>query len=274
MINIAFWNLHKNEKIVSILEEFIVEYDCDIVVLAESDGIDLGNFCNLLSLKGKDFFEIPQISCHRISVIAEKSFKDISIIRDGKYHTIMNIKFFSKEFLLTALHLRSKLHSSEKEQSASARNIIAHIEDSEKEVQHKNTIIVGDFNANPFESVCIDADCFHGIPNAQISKKNKRTVESKEYEMFYNPMWNFFGDKTVPSGTYHYNNSQIQNYYWNIFDQVMFRPQMLKHVDLNSLKIITNVGDNSLLNRNGIPNKEKYSDHLPIFFILKEDKLQ
>ena len=59
MINIAFWNLHKNENIVSILEELIVEYDCDIVVLAESDGIDLGFF--VIEILNPSIYEVFRI---------------------------------------------------------------------------------------------------------------------------------------------------------------------------------------------------------------------
>ena len=275
MINIAFWNIHNNENIINTLQEFIVEYNCDIVVLAETGNIDLQFFCDLLSLKNKDFYEVKQIAYvdARIKIIADKSLR-FQCIRDGIYYSIFNIEYFEKEFLLTSIHLQSKTNAQEKDQSAVVRNIVKVIQETEKETQNKNTIIIGDFNANPFESVCIDADCFHAIPNAEISKKMKRTVNYIEYEMFYNPMWNFFGDKNAPYGTYHYNSSKIQNFYWNIFDQVMFRPNMLNSVDLNSLKIITSIGDKSLLNRNGIPNKTKFSDHLPIYFTLKEENLK
>lgn len=272
MIKIAFWNIN-GKNITDILLEFIIEYDCDIAIFAESGCIDLENFCNLLSFKGKNFCVIPQISCERIRIIADRALQ-YEHLNDGEYYSILNFKYFNKEFLITSVHLPSKLHAAEADQKEVARQIVENIQDVEKETRHSNTIIIGDFNANPFEQTCINAGCFHGVPSAKISKRIKRIVFSTEFRMFYNPMWNFFGDKTTPVGTYFYNSSKHQNYFWNIFDQVMFRPQMIESVDLSSLKIIASIGNTSLLNDNGIPDKTKFSDHLPIFFKMKEEKLK
>ena len=86
-------------------------------------------------------------------------------------------------------------------------------------------------------------------------------------------MWNFFGDNKVPHGTYYNVSTGIKTYFWNIFDQVLFRTDMIKTFERESLKIITEIAGHSLLNEKGIPNKDMYSDHLPIFFNIKEEKL-
>ena len=137
-----------------------------------------------------------------------------------------------------------------------------------------NVIIVGDFNANPFEEVCINANCFHAVSSKDIAKKRKkRIIKGQEYAIFYNPMWNLFGDKNQTNGTYYYDKEGITAYFWNIFDQVILSPEVAEIFEDNSLKIISSINNNSLLYNNGIPNKDDISDHLPIFFQIREEFL-
>lgn len=183
------------------------------------------------------------------------------------------MKCFEYQFLLVALHFPSKLNAGENELRPIANRMVRDIEQAEERVGHKNTLIIGDFNANQFEDVCINADCLHAVPDALIANKKERIVHYNKYQMFYNPMWNFFGDYKVPHGTYYNVSTGIKTYFWNIFDQVLFRTDMIKTFEKESLKIITEVTGHSLLNEKGIPDKDMYSDHLPIFFKIKEEKL-
>ena len=83
-------------------------------------------------------------------------------------------------------------------------------------------------------------------------------------------MWNLLGDFNYPPGTYYYRGSKEKNEFWNMFDQVIIRPQLRDRFIDKELKIITKAGDNSLVNRKQHPNKN-ISDHLPIVFQLRED---
>ena len=79
-------------------------------------------------------------------------------------------------------------------------------------------------------------------------------------------MWSLYGDiYNEPVGSYHYPQSQHISYEWNLFDQVLLRPELIDFFDTKSLEIIINDGIETLVNHNGIPN---VSDHLPIFFKL------
>ncbi|MCI9022044.1 MAG: hypothetical protein HFH32_15200 [Eubacterium sp.] len=118
MIGIAFWNVHKNPDIDETIQNLILEKRCDMFILAEYENSTEG-FCNLLSLKGKDFYP---------------------------------------------------LHADEYEYISLASGIISGIESAEERIGHANTVIAGDFNANPFESMCINAGCFHGLPDAEEAR--------------------------------------------------------------------------------------------------------
>lgn len=271
MTRIMFWNVHRNPNIDYILQDVILEKECNILILAEYNN-NLTSFCNKLSVQNKDFYEVPIIGCKRIKIIAEKNYS-AEIISDSQYYTIHNFNFIGKQLLIASLHFPSKLHASSDDTIAISSRMINDVSEAESRINHNNTIIIGDFNANPFEEICINANCFHAISSAKEVEHIERTVNSYKYKMLYNPMWNFFGDYNKPEGTYFKTNTGIKTYFWNIFDQVLLRPSMLNSFKADSLQIIHNINGNSLLNKRGVPDINKYSDHLPIFFEIMEEKL-
>jgi hypothetical protein len=97
----------------------------------------------------------------------------------------------------------------------------------------------------------------------------RRQEGVEEFRLFYNPMWNHFGDVQPPSGTYYYDKSNPEvDPLWNIFDQVLFRPGLLDRFRNKNLKILTTDGLVSFVWDDGRPNGDVYSDHLPICFQL------
>jgi hypothetical protein len=103
----------------------------------------------------------------------------------------------------------------------------------------------------------------------RVAARAVRTVQGREYRMFYNPMWSHLGDaKTDTAGSYYYDRAEHVNYFWNMFDQVLIRPELAERFDADKLRIITSVGARSLVWPNGRPDAKNYSDHLPIVFEL------
>lgn len=269
-MKILFWNTGKNKQINKIITKIIIEKDVSVIVLAEYED-DIQNLCNLLAIEKKEYKFLPIFACDRIKMIVKQEYR-VEKIREQSFYSIQSIDYFNKKILLVGTHFPSKLFSSDEEQKAIARELKNDIEEAEKFVRNSNTIIVGDLNSNPFEGTCVNADCLHGIPIVNIAKKRTRIVNKKQYSMFYNPMWKLYG-RQYPYGTYYYNTSKIINYYWNLFDQVLIRPDVIKAFVEESLEIVHNVSDIALLSASGIPNKEEVSDHLPICFEIKEEKL-
>ena len=84
-------------------------------------------------------------------------------------------------------------------------------------------------------------------------------------------MWGCLGDNGkggIPGTIYHNPSNSIQ-YFWNMFDQVLIRPDIIPYFDNDSLKIVTSGKSYNLLNANGRIDSERISDHLPIMFNLK-----
>jgi hypothetical protein len=151
-----------------------------------------------------------------------------------------------------------------------AYNYVASINYMENNINLRRTIVVGDFNMNPFSRPMISASGFNAVSSKYIAQNIKRKVKSKDYMYFYNPMWNLFGDLYKKhAGTYYYNISKPINYQWHIFDQVIIRPELIDNFIMDHLKILDSDGSVSLVDQQGKPDTNITSDHLPIVFSLK-----
>ncbi len=176
---------------------------------------------------------------------------------------------YEQELLIVAAHLSSRLHRTEEDLSHLATRSRSQIEESEKKVGHKRTVIVGDLNMNPFDSGVVSSEGLHGVMDKRIAERRSRTVNGEVRHFFYNPMWSRFGDESFgPSGTYYYDSSSPTNRFWNIFDQVLIRPELLPNFRNEELRIITEVNSRSLMKANGRPDTS-VSDHFPLLFRLK-----
>jgi hypothetical protein len=122
---------------------------------------------------------------------------------------------------------------------------------------------------NPFEHGMVAAGGLHSVMSREITKRLSRKVQGREYPFFYNPMWGHFGDKmTKTAGSYYYDNAEHVEYFWNMFDQVLIRPELAAQFDPSALEIVTVAGSSSLVRRDGRPDKGSFSDHLPVRFDL------
>jgi hypothetical protein len=144
-------------------------------------------------------------------------------------------------------------------------SLVRDIANTEDRLGHRRTILVGDLNMNPFDLGVVGAQALHAVMTRQLARREERQVMGKPYRFFYNPMWSLFGDRTPgPAGSYYHRASNPGNLFWNMYDQVLLRPDLMDH--LNDLQIPTTDGQSDLVTRHGLPKKSDCSDHLPILF--------
>lgn len=260
-MKIMFWNTHKSHNINQTIVDIVQEKSVDIIALAEySDDINV--LCSTLNMN-----PYLTIGCNRIIVLGTKKN-----VEPGEQTDHYSFQIIEGKYIICIMHLPSKLHSSEGDRRIIIQQLIKELEAQEVNLCSENSILVGDINEDPYESGCIAADQFHGIPCYDDALKATRLVQRKPCKMFYNPMWNFFGDFDKPPGTYYYSNGNAECSYWHIFDQVMIRPCLRQQFAEQSLEIVTHTHNAVLINRKGHPDK-KYSDHFPIVFEIKEEAL-
>jgi hypothetical protein len=129
------------------------------------------------------------------------------------------------------------------------------------------TVLVGDFNMNPFDAGVVSAHALHAVMTKDVARRGSREVRGEEYPFFYNPMWGCFGDRTAgPPGSFYLGASKPVNYFWNVYDQVLLRPGLMD--SLRELAVLDSDGVESLLTASGLPQTSSGSDHLPLFFQL------
>jgi endonuclease/exonuclease/phosphatase family metal-dependent hydrolase len=173
------------------------------------------------------------------------------------------------DILLAMAHLPSKAHGEEEGRLYECQLLSQAVKEVEAKVGHTRTVLVGDLNVNPFEKSVVGTLGLHAVMAKDVAKRNTRKVQDREYQFFYNPMWSHFGERAKgPPGTYYYGAGGHINYFWNIFDQVLLRPDLIEKFPEDELQILTSIGDVDLLGASGKPDQRIASDHLPIFFKL------
>ena len=264
-LKVLFWNTYKNADINYVIAELVAENNISIVVLAEYIA-EIDDLLKILLLQYGLKMRLYDNCCDRITIIGK--IKDVEMRFDNSHATIQIV---NGKDILCCTHLNSKIYSDhEAQREIYIEQLIREICNIEKDIHSENTIIVGDFNINPYDASCLDARYFHSLPVYEETKRKSRLVAGNEYTMFYNPMWRFLGDKRQPYGTYYHNNSNSINTYWNLYDQVIIRPVLRDRFVDDSLKIVTETQLRYLLDSKGHPDKS-ISDHLPIIFEIKEE---
>lgn len=263
-MKIMFWNTHHNKAVNEVLCALIIENDVSVVALAEYEG-DTCELINRLDLMGIRFRAFFSAGCDRITVFG--SIKNVDAGPQSSHYTIQII---NNNDIMCCAHLPSKAYADhEARREIIIGKLLNDISCLEAELKTEHTMIVGDFNINPFEDACVGARYLHGIPYYAETVKKKRKVAGTDFYMFYNPMWNFLGDFQSPFGTYYYNKGSSATF-WNIYDQVIIRPELRERFVDESLKILTKTKELSLVDSDGHPIVS-ISDHLPIIFEIKEE---
>lgn len=173
-------------------------------------------------------------------------------------------------FLLVVAHLPSKLHANDSDQLQCATELADSVRAVEARQGHQRTIIVGDLNANPFENSIVWSRGLHAAMSRDVIARlgGEREVRGTGYPLLYNPMWSLLGDRTPgPSGTYYRSPSGSVNYFWNTYDQVLLREEMMS--GLRDVTVPETDGVNALVTANGLPDAVHASDHLPLVFTLE-----
>ncbi|WP_146141396.1 endonuclease/exonuclease/phosphatase family protein [Spirosoma oryzae] len=268
-LNVLFWNVQKKDlttQIVNIAHSRSV----DILILAENP-VSTVRLVQALNTTGPYYFSNHPLSqCFKLTIITRFDHHFIPPVDESDRVTIRHVRLStSVDFLLTGVHLVDKRSHSADSQNEAATLVADQLRKAEERLGVNRHVVIGDFNMNPFETGMIKANGFHATMSSEVARKGARTVQKQNFPYFYNPTWTLFGDlNKLAAGTYYYAHAEHVCYEWNVFDQVLIRPALLDNFVKDSLQILETDGSVSLLTRRNMPDKAKYSDHLPLFFTL------
>jgi hypothetical protein len=270
MTNFLFWNT-KRSDLSALVVTACREHEIDVLILAECGfaTVSLVEALNERNDGGTYLapFDLPT----RLKFISRYPPGSVSMVHDDGGIAARRLRPpKGVELLVVGAHLPSKLWRTRHEQAHYARDVVQKIRDLEVKMGHTNTVVIGDLNMDPFEEGMLAADGFHAVMDQSIAMKISRTVDGKERDFFYNPMWGRFGDETHgPCGTFYRRGGSISSF-WHMFDQVLLRPSLLQYYSPSALRILDEIGGRCLLKDGRIDTS--ISDHLPIFLHLDVER--
>lgn len=273
MTSFLFWNV-QNKQLDGHVVRLAQEHDVDVLLLAEHPKPDHALLAQLNALRPYQsvttyarFGVYASFDAARMARIAPPTTSAGD--RADYWHIDLGRK---NSLLLVLVHGFDMVNYDPGARSLffeRLRRDVEWIEDHDTRVRHKRTVVVGDFNADPFEDVVGGIRGLHAIRVRDVGGRRVRSVLKQDYEFFCNPMWSCYkGWERSPPGTYYFNGGSVHEVFWHIVDQVVLRPHALHMFRERDVRILTEAGNTSLLTSRGNPNKKKASDHLPVLFKL------
>jgi hypothetical protein len=266
-LTFLFWNINKNSNFIPV-RNIVDFHDVDVIILAEC-GFKIPELVVSLNENKALYFPENGLSqCEKIKIITKFHPKFLMPILEDSRYSIRKLSLpLFEPILIAGIHLPDKRNNSPDSQLFASRSLYSDIEKMEFAHQNEKTVIIGDFNMNPFDDGMVSINGLNAVMSESIAMTGSRIVQGKDFKYFYNPMWSFYGDVgNNVTGSYFYRKND--NLPWNVFDQVLLRPSLISNFDKNSLTFLDNISGESLLSKNGYLDN-KFSDHLPLIFKLK-----
>lgn len=159
IIRLLFWNLAKNNNERHIVD-LIRENSIDICVFAEYNNTDLKMIISELN----DTFVLHSGcgGCDKIIMIARKDYS-IEIRREQNRYTIYSVLSRKEKYIIAGLHLQDRRNNDPDARKNTARALINDIKEQENILLNDNTIVIGDYNANPFDDELVQKDSFNAV---------------------------------------------------------------------------------------------------------------
>lgn len=284
--NFLFWNVHKN-AVEQHLFRLIDRWQLSVIALAESPYLDadMERIINQQLPQGAETFSAAPLPP---SGIKPKVQILTRLRRPGWQPAFEHLRYTGwaltlnngQRLLYVTVHFPSAQYDQGDGQRAIAIELRHDMMQTERRAaslgfdqsQPLLTLIIGDFNASPFDAGIAG---FYGL-NATSSREIALTQDGRVFygtkiPFLYNPMWRFLGDMKTP-GTWYKRLSSPVCHDWYLLDQALFSPALTPYLDeendADAIRILTEDADVALggssLMKNGKPNSA-ISDHLPIF---------
>lgn len=260
-MKLLFWNLGRNDNS-SIARRAIETNDIDLAFFAEFKQTNLSEIVNAL---GDNYFLYDGYGgCDKICLIARNNFI-VGIVREATRYTIYHIQFQDTNLLIGSTHLPDPRNSDKEDRKKVIRDLVDDILTAEQDCRCDRTLVIGDFNASPFDEELVQKDCFNAVLFKDLII-NQEYVESNEseYRRFYNPAIDYMSEEHKRYGSF-YRSSGIKSLYWYSYDQVIMRKALIgSFIRMDYLK---KIADQDLITKHAIA--KSISDHLPLYVELK-----
>ena len=269
-LRILFWNVNKKE-LTRLVCSITASTNADVVVLLENIVSMEETLQALQANVSRDFYHPTVISTdqQRFHCFCKSPALDLSETHDGTRTSVRKLRIGRHNTLLALVHGVDIRNYDPETRQGVAQGLADEMRLVQQQKNTKKLILLGDFNMNPFERGMNLAVGLNAMMTKACVHSGYRTFLKKQYDYYYNPMWSLFGDNTDgPAGTI-YNTSSQGPYGWSMLDQVVIHYSVVGLFD--RVKILTEAGQEPLMNNMGRPDRDKASDHFPILVDFRED---
>ncbi len=183
-MRILFWNTGKR-PVADLLRDISRRRELDVLVLAETaDPIE-----RLVSQLNRDaervYFSAPDPLAKSVKrplhILTRLPGDRVRAVQDSDGVMVRQVfPVIGPDFTIVAVHLRSKLFRDQDDQVSGARYVNGDIEKAERQVGHRRTLVIGDFNMNPFERGLVNFDCFHAVMSRDTASRRSRRSDGRE----------------------------------------------------------------------------------------------
>ncbi|MEY9828929.1 hypothetical protein ABIA25_000744 [Sinorhizobium fredii] len=287
MLAIAYWNLGKR-AVVQHVVDLIHEVTSSRTLSGPNGDIVLGltetakiNVPTLERALGTDFTVTASAYKKFICVHRLKSGQLVSAFEEEKAWPFLLRRGAGQTLethCLWFVHRPSKLghFNSTSNSTLDAANLRQRVEFRESEYATDKSVLIGDFNADPYSESMVAAEALNSVMCRNIAIRMKyRTKGNGRYKkiipMFYNAMWSALGDQTDTQqpGSYYNGGDLSDSAIWHALDQVLIRPSLIPVLNTGTPKFLTRIGSTSLLSPQANAVDTSISDHLPVLVTLK-----
>lgn len=252
---------HDNSRLIL---DALEEFDVDIAVFAEHDGVDWPSF------KSTSPYHVESGlgGCKKLLLLSKVSW-NISIAQEQNRYAIYNVSspFSQKKYVLCAAHLEDRFTTDSIRRVMTIGRLVNDIQNLEECCKTKKSIILGDFNANPYDTEMLATNAFNSVLFKALIKQKEFTVVNKErFRRLYNPILDYISEDSHMYGSI-YNTNKSDSPIWHCFDQVLVTKELVDCIqNVSYLRMISNTS----LMANVKPNK-CISDHLPLLVVISEE---
>ena len=269
MAAFLLWNVGR-KNVDSLVQNLVRQHQIDVLLLVEYYPSQTNSTLSTLLL-GDGL--IRRNTSERFGVFGRTQFgmNSVAVTGLGGRAELWNwLPQPNREARFVVVHGLDRMHNDDGTRRVFFRRIVDVVRQQESS-SHRRSMIVGDFNAHPFESAIVSSDGLHAIGIRQTGNATRRLVRwgDEEEDFFYNPMWRKYGPiASMEAGmaTHYWQNNQAGELFWHMLDQVVIRPEESASFPEQQLEIISSVGKVTLLAPDGTLDTTVGSDHLPIVF--------
>lgn len=221
-LHILFWNMYRKD-LSDALASIVDEHEPTIVILCEFEG-NAGELLKTVNRESTRYRLNEQVGGGRLVALTTLSVNQFTRLSDAERYSFWRVETETTTITLCGVHLQSEKNYNKEELNDLLPRLQRDLEIVEADQKHNKSILIGDFNLEPFDRGFVSSEGLHAVSSLRLAQREIRKVAYESRRILYNPMWSHLGDRpSEPAGTY-FHPSGVIGFGWRMFDQVLFCP--------------------------------------------------